>query len=769
MSQFASLSTNARAYVAAVALVGGSILAESIYELTATAVDSRWFVLVALTLLTGSITVKIPSVAATLSVSEAFVFSAFILFGPAAGIVIASLDGLVISLWLQKRKQPLYRVLFNAAAPALSIFVASWVYRGLGPPLVTAPDFKVTQILVPLCAFAATYFLANTLLIAIAIALEQRASALEIWKKNFVWLWLNYFSGASMASLLVSFGGQDLSNSSNSGANGLGGAIWIVLPLLAISYFTYKSSMARIEDANTHVDQLNTLYLSTIETLAMAIDAKDQITHGHIRRVQSYAVALAREIGVTDDPQLRAIAAAALLHDMGKLAVPEYILNKPGPLTPAEFERMKQHASVGADILSSIDFPYPVVPIVRHHHENWDGGGYPAGLKGTDIPIGARVLSVVDCFDALTSDRPYRPRLSDRDALQVLRDRRGTMYDPLVVDAFLGLYQRLRRNEDTDKTELAVQNDAILARPETSFPRLAAITASAGESRTMYRLIQRLAAQKSYAAAIDDVVEEIATLVPATAVAFYSASEDGTELEATHVAGSHVSWLKGRRTRLGERIVGWSASSGRTVINADAQGEFGELARTVASPLRSCLTVPITTESGRLGVIAAFADRDGGFRSEDQRIVEAIVRHIAPILERLKPAAHSDTYQPAAAENLELTPLGMIACRCKTGDSGSAEPVGLALAVIRRQLGTKALTQIISGHDIFVGIGISGIEAIEVITDSLRTNLRSTGLLQNNSDVVFAVTPRDGTNLEHLLYACRQRLTPKPGIGARVH
>src|SRR3954470_20702065 len=199
--------------------------------------------------------------------------------------------------------------------------------------------------------------------------------------------------------------------------------------------------MQRVEDANSHVQQVDRLYLSTIETLAMAIDAKDQITHGHIRRVQTFAVGLARRIGVTDVGLLKAIEAAALLHDTGKLAVPEYILNKPGKLTAAEFEKMKLHAAVGADILSAIDFPYPVVPIVRHHHENWDGSGYPTGLRGTEIPIGARILSVVDCFDALTSDRPYRPRLSDSDALSILIERRGTMYDPLIVDTFAKVYR----------------------------------------------------------------------------------------------------------------------------------------------------------------------------------------------------------------------------------------------------------------------------------------------------------------------------------------
>jgi putative nucleotidyltransferase with HDIG domain len=186
---------------------------------------------------------------------------------------------------------------------------------------------------------------------------------------------------------------------------------------------------------------MDRLYLSTVETLAMAIDAKDDVTHSHVRRVQAYAVGLARALGITDDTTLKAIEAAALLHDTGKLAVPERILNKPGKLTATEYEKMKLHVDVGADILSLVEFPYPVVPIVRCHHENWDGNGYPRGVSGTDIPIGARILSVVDCFDALTSDRPYRGRMTDRDALEILRERRGQMYDPEVVDTFIRVYR----------------------------------------------------------------------------------------------------------------------------------------------------------------------------------------------------------------------------------------------------------------------------------------------------------------------------------------
>src|SRR5437870_8336865 len=203
-----------------------------------------------------------------------------------------------------------------------------------------------------------------------------------------------------------------------------------------------SSPLSTRMDSALHVAQLNVL-VSTVHTLSTAIDARDEVTPRHVRRVQQGTLSLARELGVTDEDTLCGLEAAALLHDTGKIAVPEHILNKPGKLTYAEFEKMKRHAPIGAEILSSIEFPYPVVPIVRHHHENWDGTGYPDGLKGVEIPLGARILSVVDCFDALTSDRPYRRRMTEADALQIIVDRRGTMYDPVVVDAFAVSHRRI--------------------------------------------------------------------------------------------------------------------------------------------------------------------------------------------------------------------------------------------------------------------------------------------------------------------------------------
>jgi putative nucleotidyltransferase with HDIG domain len=425
---FRSLQPSAQAFIALVALTGFAAIVQSLHSLYSTPVTTQWFILAALTLLTGSITVKLPSIDATISVSETFVFTSVLLFGAAAGTITVTLDALVISLWLRRRRGlAFHKLLFNTTAPALSIWIAATLFflvSGVGP--LAHSSASLPTLLPALLMFTLVYFLLNSCLMAIAVSFEESRSAVEIWRDNFLWLCLSFLSGGSVSILLISIS-REINLT----------ALAVIVPLLVVSYLTYQTSMARVEDANQHVQRLNRLYLSTIETLAMAIDAKDQVTHGHIRRVQEQSVSLARKMGVDDELLIRAIEAASLLHDMGKLAIPESILNKPGKLTSDEFETMKTHSSVGADILAAIEFPYPVVPIVRHHHENWDGSGYPKGLSGPDIPIGARILSVVDCFDALTSDRPYRARMSEADAMTILLERRGSMYDPLVVDVFI--------------------------------------------------------------------------------------------------------------------------------------------------------------------------------------------------------------------------------------------------------------------------------------------------------------------------------------------
>ena len=615
------LSPAARAYVGSIVAAGAAIGAFSLLQLYVHGVDKQWFILVGLTLLTGSFTIRISSLQARVSVSETFVFASVLLFGPSAGTVTVILETLVISFWQNPKTRSAHRVLFNIAAPSIAIWLSSQAFfwfSGIGPQFERSVPLPV--LFVPLGLFTTLYFLLNTWLVAIALGLERGRSPLEIWWPNFTWVAINYFSGASVAALLVAYSSEiHLST------------LIIIVPLLVISYLTFRTAMARVDDATTHLAELNKLYLSTIETLAMAIDAKDQITHGHIRRVQSYAVGLARKVGIKDDRLIRAIEAAALLHDMGKLAVPEYILNKPGKLTPAEFEKMKAHAGVGADILSAIEFPYPVVPIVRHHHENWDGTGYPTGIKGTDIPIGARILSVVDCFDALTSDRPYRPKLSDDAALAILRERSGNMYDPLIVETFMRVYQTIgpESHQTAEAGAFKEIADVFQQPPPIPSPRLEDIAASADEMLSLFDLARAMAGRANLSDVGNVVAKHLRRLIPHSLCVLYLYNAAADDLEAKCAIGEAESVIRGLVIPRGQRLSGWVAANRQTIVNSDPSLDLGEGARRATPRLRSCLSTPLLFGDQLVGVLTLYSSALEGFGEDHRRIIEAVASQLA--------------------------------------------------------------------------------------------------------------------------------------------
>ena len=632
-NRFKDLPIGTKIYISGVVIAGAATVLQSFYDLAAHPIGWNWAILAALTLVSGSATVRLPSLPATISVSETFVFTSVLLFGSSAGTLTVALDALVISFWSYRKGHPRYKIIFNVCALPFTIWIAAHIFF-LFPsiqPLATAPRtdlVRITNLVGPLVVFTVVYFALNSWIITFAISLERRLPAFAIWRDNFLWLSLNYFGGASVAALLVSYT-RDLDFT----------YLVVIVPLLVVLYFTFSMSMGRIEDANRHLTQLNSLYMSTIETLAMAIDAKDQITHGHIRRVQTYAVSLAKEVGVTDSALIRAVEAAALLHDMGKLAVPEYILNKPGPLTPAEFDKMKLHASVGADILSAIDFPYPVVPIVRHHHENWDGTGYPDGLAGTGIPIGARILSVVDCFDALTSDRPYRPRLADREALRILVDRRGSMYDPLIVDTFVSVYSRI-----VPATPSISENPSLLAIAGASAnaplnppqaKRLDEIAGSTEEMLTLFDLARGLTSPMFLPAVGDVISKHLKRLVPCSLCVFFLYDVGTDELVAAHSAGDNASLLSGLRIGLGQRLSGWVAANRQSIRNSDPVLDLGEAGRGMDPRPRSCLSTPLELGKNELvGVLTLYSTGTNAFSEEHQRVLEVVARQVAPIVKR---------------------------------------------------------------------------------------------------------------------------------------
>lgn len=789
MDKLQRLPTWGRLYVGAVVALGGATIAYSAYQLHTHPIGWNWFILALLTLLSGSATVKLPSVPATISISETFVFTSVLLFGPAAGTLTVTLDVLAISLWLARRGHPNYRIAFNVFALPASLWIGAQLFYGLsdiGPLALTTGPVQISSLLVPLIVFTISYFLLNSWLIALAIYFETKASPFTIWRNNFAWLSLNYFGGASVAALLVTYT-RNLDYT----------YLAFVIPLLAVLYFTFSMAMGRVEDTNRHLSQLNSLYMSTIETLAMAIDAKDQITHGHIRRVQSYAVGLAKTLGTLDQAQISAIEAASLLHDMGKLAVPEYILNKPGPLTPSEFEKMKMHASVGADILSAIDFPYPVVPIVRHHHENWDGTGYPSGLAGADIPIGARILSVVDCFDALTSDRPYRPRLTDKEALRILVDRRGKMYDPLIVDTFLRVHLQIAPTDTPSEvaTSLKAITEAGGPSLETLVPsrRLEEISASTDEMLTLFDLARSLSPSMSVSDVADIISKHVRRLVPCSLCVFYVFDSAADELVAAHVSGEQAGVIAGLRIARGQRLSGWVAANRRTIRNSDPVLDFGESARAMTPRPRSCLSTPLIAKSELVGVLTLYSSNRDGFSVDHERVLEIISGQVAPVLK------HAGEFAAQKAQSLrdELTGLPNLeqflqfAKSAQQSGGGIIAPAALLLiqvedlSRISHEFGHRksdaALNQVVDAArrtlrpsdvlfrheaDQFAAVLLHTDESMafalaERLSAAVRA-IQSQLPFSVGISLALAVAPKDGSSFETLLNIARHRLRSSP-------
>jgi putative nucleotidyltransferase with HDIG domain len=600
MKKSAHPSWYSRLYLGAVILAGAGLAALSAKDVYFERGWSDWWVLAALTLLTGSFTVRVPGLLARISVSDAFVFTSVLAFGPAVATVIVAIDSIVATLWMRPEHRTIIRSLFNLATVALSIWVASQAFYWVSG---TTPgeNLPLSRLVGPLFVLAALYFLINSWLVAFALGFEKNMSVTSLWWDNFPWLSLNYFGGVSVAALLVS-------HSSSIDFNTIG----IILPLLVITYLTYKTSLARLADAQKHISQVNDLYLSTIEALAMAVDAKDQITHGHIRRVQVYAVELAKRLGVDEDRQLKAIETAALLHDMGKLAIPEHILNKPGRLTDAEFDKMKQHANIGADLLSSIRFPYPVVPIVRHHHESWNGSGYPSGIARTDIPLGARILSVVDCFDALTSDRPYRPRLEREEAFRILSERSGSMYDPLVVSTFIDAFDEIApaaiKAGQLSKSIMVFSDERL-----TQAPMGKTVRATGSAKGALAEMRKLVASADSLDIAFAKALTSLKQLTPSRVCALYEYQRDRDSFRCTHAVGDPSDLLTGLVIPNGDRITGWSGANRQVAVNSDAVLDLGPIAELFNPPLRRAISCPVETDGQIPAVLTIYCDGDHSF------------------------------------------------------------------------------------------------------------------------------------------------------------
>ena len=412
----------ARIYILSIACTGAAVLGYGLWNWQS-ADWARYLFLLCISALASGMKVTLSAGSGTMSMNFLFILIGFESLSLGETLVIGCMGILIQRFYLAKHRPSAVQSIFNVASMACSIG-AGYAAFDAG---VRAGTWFETPLLLLLSA--GTFFLANTFSVALVIALTEGKSAWAVWRESYFWSFPNYLVGAAVALGLNAF----------SKAFGWQMSV-LLLPVLFVIYRSHRLYVDRLEEdkqraeqERKHAQELAALHRRTIETLAVAVEAKDQTTRDHLARVEVYAMEIGRELGL-DENQLKALEAASLLHDIGKLAVPEYIISKPGKLTPEEFEKMKIHPVVGAELLEQVEFPYPVAPIVRGHHEKWDGSGYPDGLSGENIPIGARILSTVDCLDALASDRQYRRALPLDEALAIVQKESGKSFDPRIVE-----------------------------------------------------------------------------------------------------------------------------------------------------------------------------------------------------------------------------------------------------------------------------------------------------------------------------------------------
>src|SRR5579859_6212670 len=638
-------SIGARAYIVSMALAGCVCFGLSfVHWQSSDPVKFACYLIAAL--LASSLKVTLPGIDGTLSVNFLFSLLGILELSLPETLLIVLACMLGQAYWRPARQVKLLHLIFNwsqltvstAIAYSAYQFVSNHILHGPGPVALLVADI--------------TLYACNTAAMSTILGLTEDKRIIRVWSEIYLWTFPYYMVGAAVVGL-VHFLNAHIGWQSS----------LLVLPPIYLMYRSYRLYLGKLETEKKHAEQVSSLHLRTIEALALAIEAKDETTGEHLQRVRVYAMELAKELGLSPD-ETEALKAASVLHDIGKLAVPEHIISKPGRLTPEEFEKMKIHPTVGAEILEQVNFPYPVAPIVRAHHEKWDGSGYPQGLAGEDIPIGARILSAVDCLDALASDRQYRKALPLDEAMAKVAADAGKAFDPEVVEVLQRRYIDLEAlaNEHPMESPARLSTDIKVVRGSAPAAGFAAseeiddgppqarreVNALVTAAQRAAREILEVSRQPGVALRVEDVFSLLAVrlkhLMPYESMAAYC--PQGDLLIPGFVSGENFRLFSALRIPLGEGLSGWVAENHKAILNGNPSVEPGYLNDpTKYSTLRSALAVPVEGVNGIVAVLALYRAAQDAFTPEDLRVLEAIASGLGKALE----SAAQDNAAGAAA------------------------------------------------------------------------------------------------------------------------
>jgi diguanylate cyclase (GGDEF)-like protein/putative nucleotidyltransferase with HDIG domain len=533
--------------------------------------------------------------------------------------------------WKMKHPSLPVRLLFNVfSSVATAIWVCEWVYQHSG-------NLLHHSIPVMAMAAASAYFLTNTGAVVGIMALAERRPFFKTWYETYIWLFPYYLAGAAVV-ILVHFASQLF-----------GWEMWLLLtPIVYWIYRSYRAYLGRLQDEKRHSEDVAALHLRTIEALALAIDAKDHSTYAHLQRVRVYATEIGKDVGLSNS-ELEALKTASILHDIGKLAVPEHIISKPGRLTPEEFEKMKVHPVVGAEILERVKFPYPVVPIIRGHHEKWNGSGYPDGLAGEAIPIGARILAAVDCLDALASERQYRRALPLDKAMEYVASLSGKEFDPKIVEVLTRRYTELEQLATTQSTHLLPLSTEVkfenVAAPAAGFEReaqarpsvndrdfLTSIASARHEAHMLFELMHDLGNSLSLEDTLSVVSGRLRKLVPYDAIVIWVREND--VVVPKYVNGDDFRLFSALEIPVGQGLSGWVVGNAKSILNGNPSVEAGYLGGALKpSMLHSALSVPLDGINGTVGALTLYRTEIDSFNKDHMRILLAVSSKLALSIE----------------------------------------------------------------------------------------------------------------------------------------